>query len=377
MDTNSEQTNSQQEGSVIDFVLGNDPEKKIEPINNNPAPGNTGQNNPPAAAPAEPAKMEPSTSQANWIEEVAKISNNEINSVEVFNSVLEKSRKFDGLESDHNRLKQEFEALKDQNPFASDYMLKLNEIAKTGDMAKVKLFEKFNTVGDANALEPFNALKLQLQWKHNLTEDQAEHYLKDKYKIDETVHAEDVVAAAKVQMQIDSSSAKEFIKEQQASLEVVPQTNTNAQVETPEQLQQKYEAQVQVLKPVVDGIANKLNGFFSEININGLKDDKANKVELPVSDEVKQKVNDSLLHFAATYGLDPSKDADKMENFARDTAKIFLYDAHIVAASNLREQQLRNEFENPSQINRGNNNPDGGAGNEFASAASQVASGNY
>lgn len=99
--------------------------------------------------------------------------------------------------------------------------------------------------------------------------------------------------------------------------------------------------------------------FFKGINVNGLKDDKARLLDFPVPEEIKTKVSDALKHFTSQYDIDVKnpKHLEVIKDFAKSSAKSLLYDKHIIDAVNKTEQRLMEEFHNPSNINRSQDNP--------------------
>lgn len=318
----------------------------------------------------------------NIYESLSEISNGSIKSEDDFKGIIEKANQYTDLESKHTSAVAELEALKKKNPFANEYLEKLNQLYLSGaDADQINRFNRINQLGNIDALDSRSAVKWQLIHKFNLTESEAETKLKSTYKSDDTLFSEDEIAASNIDLKIAADQAKKYLKNQQASYEVKPETipaatepDTEAK-ETPEQAllkKQEYEAKV---SPIVQTIEQELPSYFSKVNTNGQKDDKAITIDLPIPAEVQKHIGSLVKEFAVNNQLDPSKSdhVESMKTYSANLAKMIMFDAWIIDASNKREEAIMAKFHNPSTIDRGQNNPEAPAKTKEAAAASMVA----
>ncbi len=308
--------------------------------------------------------------------ELAKISGNTVTSEESFNTILEQSKKFTDLESRYNMLNQEFETVKSNDPFANDYIKKLNELHKTGDTEKIRLFQRVNSIGDVNSLSDYEAVSFMNQWKNDLSPDDAERLMKRDFKTDPEQHSEETIAESNIDLKIKGKEARQFLAEQQASVEVkVPEAAAAPKQPTEAELKAEYDAKVKAVEPLVKTIEQEIPGFFTGVNTNGLKDDKAINLDLPVPQDVQKQVSQIAQRFAIDLGIDPANEAhvSALKDFAKNTAKYLLYDKHIVEAANQREVAVRAEYQNPSNIKREFHNPEAPKATSLEQSASYVA----
>lgn len=354
-----------EKNNFIDSLIYGDETKPVEVVTEQEPPKNeevkTEVLAPETKVDVEPEKPkeEQANTETSWLSELAKNSNNEITSQEGLLAVLESSKKYANLESEHTTLKEQYETAKKNEPkFASDYMRKLNELELSGDKEKVKLFQKVNSIGDVKEMTAMDAEKLHLQWKYNLTPEEAKVMIDRDYKLDEDLYTDEEIAQSRVALKIKGEEAKEYLKSMQASTEVTPLETAVPQL-TEAELKAQETAKAEALKPMIKSIEQDLPNLFKGVNTNGLKDDKARLFDLPVSSEVQKEVIDKANSFAMMYNLDPSnaEHSKALKEFAHNTAKFLLYDAHIIDAANKAEEKVRAEFNNPSNINRGVDNP--------------------
>lgn len=385
-DSSNQSTESQQNHrSALDEILGNTPAAPAVPPQDTP---NTppADNNPPAppaipsgdAPPIPPENKQEGAPSTDWIQKLTEISGGLITTEDDFKGTIEKVKKFGDLESQNQTLSQELEAAKNVNPFANDGIKKLNELYASGATPEqITLFNRINQLGDVMALSSRDAIKWQLQQKHNISESEADIMLKTRYKTDDTLYSEDEVSAANIQMKIEGDEAKSYIKGLQVSFDTkAPEAPVT---ETPEQLQQKadlYELQV---TPIVKSIEQELPTYFAKINVNGLQGDKAETIDLPVPDEVKTHIASEVKKYATQYNIDLSKpeNVKGLQDYAKNMTKMAMFESWIIDASNKREEKIREEFNNPSTINRGQDNPAATPPNARQARASAVASGQY
>jgi len=375
-------TSEQNHRSAIDDLLGETPQTIVPETPATP-PGivpETPPVVPPVAdtPPATPQTPEvpavPETPSTPWTEKITEISNGSVKSEDDFLSIFNQANKATDLESQLLQRDQELETLRNANPYANDYIKKLNELYASGaDTNKVQLFNRINQLGDVTNLSSRDALKWQMMEQHNLTDTEAEVMLKTRYKTDDTIHADEDVQAANIQQKIDGDTAKQYLKGLQASFET--QAPTPEIVETPEQIklrEQQFEAQV---APIVKSIETELPSYFSNVNVNGLQGDKAVTIDLPIPAEVQTHIGSQVKQFALDHQIDTTKpeNIEGLKTYAKNLAKIAMYDSHMIDANNKRDMAVRAEFHNPSTIDRGKDNPATPAANSRQATAARIA----
>lgn len=321
-------------------------------------------NTPPAAIPS-----------TNIYENLTEISGGLVKSEDDFKSIIEKANKATDLENQHRTLSEQFEASKAVKPFANDYLETLNDLYKSGaDKNKIELFQRINSLGDITALSSEEKLKWQLREKHGLNSEDADLMLRNNYKTDETLYSEDEVRTAKIQMKMDADGAETYLKTLQKSFEVQAPTPAAPQ-ETPEQIAQREQSFVNAITPVVKTIEDELPSYFSNINVNGLKDDNAKTLSLPIPAEIQAGIAQKVKQFAIDIQVDTSNPemVQGLKDYARNLAKIEMFDAWAIDIASKTDQALRAEFNNPDTINRGNPNPAAPQINSRQQVATKVA----
>lgn len=309
-----------------------------------------------------------------WYQNLAEISEGQVKSEDDFKSIFEKAKKVSDLENQFQTVAQERDALKNAKPYANEYVQKLNELYQSGaDANKINLFNRINQLGDLSQLSSKDAVKWQLMEKHNLSENEAEVKIRNTYRNDEDLYTEDEIAAANIDLKIQGDEAKTYLKGLQASFETkAPETVVQ---ETPEQLAQKtlhYEAQ---LTPLTKAIEQELPSYFSKVNVNGKQGDAAQTIDLPVPAEVQTHIASQVKEYAMNFQVDLSKpeNVKGLKDYAVNLTKIAMFDAWMIDASNKREEAIRQEFHNPSNINRGTDNPQAPVKSGREAIASRIA----
>lgn len=298
---------------------------------------------------------------------IGKITEGKVNSEESLKELIERANKLAALETQHETLSSEHESLKNKKPFANDYLEKLNNLYKDGaPQEKINLFQKLNNLGDLKSLESLDAKKYELMFKNGLSDTEAELFVKSQYKLDVDLYGPDEVELSKIQLKMDGDASKEFLKGQVASFEVAPTEKAPTNEDKP-----LTDAEIKILRterlakvePIVQSIEKELPDLFAKINSNGLTGDKALTVDLPIPDEVKAVILEQTKKFAMESGVDLSDPAQVagLKEFARRSTIVSMFENWIIDASSKREEAVRAEFENPSKIDRGINNPSGKA----------------
>lgn len=321
-----------------------------------------------------PAENTPEPDYGSYL---TTISEGAVKSEDDFRAILGSAGKVSVLESQITELTGQLDSLKNANPFANEYVKRLNELYASGaDPSKIKAFNRINQLGDINELSSQDALIYDLQEQHNLTKEEAMKVIANKYKTDETKFDEDEIDLARIQMKMDADNAKARLQEKyKASFET--EVKQEEPKETPEQIEQKKQEFFKKITPIAQSIEQNLPNYFNSVNVNGKQGDEAVSISLPVPPEVASGVREEVVKFAMNSGIDgtsPEGKAD-LEAYAQNITKIIMFDAWAIDISNKREEAIREEFHNPATIDRGKDNPATPEENSYAAVASQIASG--
>lgn len=128
------------------------------------------------------------------------------------------------------------EELENSEPeFANEFVQKMNEYVKNG--GDPAFFAKVNSI-DVDGLSPKDALKLDLQWQHGITDSEAEALVNEQYANDEWEEG-DGVNTKEVQMKVEANKARARLKEQQADNTLITPTEGLLSQEQWEQSQQQ------------------------------------------------------------------------------------------------------------------------------------------
>jgi vacuolar-type H+-ATPase subunit I/STV1 len=374
--SNQPQSSTENHRAAISELLGGEPEVTASATPGQPeevgglaeqppvTPEDTTPNTPPAEKPS-----------IDLYQNLAEISEGLVKSEDDFKSIFQQAKKVTDLENQYESLAKERDALKNSNPYANEYVQKLNDLYQSGaDATKINLFNRINQLGDLSQLSSNDAVKWQLMEKHSLTEQEAETKIRNTYKNDEDLYSEDEIAAANIDLKIQGDEAKTYLKGLQASFE--SKVAVAEEKETPEQIAQKtlqYETQ---LNPITKAIEQELPSYFSKINVNGKQGDAALTIDLPVPAEVQTSIAAQVKDYATNFQVDLSKaeNVKGLKDYAVSLTKIAMFDAWMIDASNKREEAIRKEFHNPANINRGTDNPAAPAKTAREAVASKIAS---
>jgi len=114
-----------------------------------------------------------------------------------------------GLES----LIKELETKESTPTYANEFVQKMDEYVRNG--GDPVYFAKVNSV-KVDDLSPMEALKLDLQWEHNISDEEAEAFINHKYNLDEYDESLGEVNPNSIQLKIDSTNAKKNLMDRQA-----------------------------------------------------------------------------------------------------------------------------------------------------------------
>lgn len=348
---------TEQNDPVLDAILNNQPLPKSEQ-----APEQL--ENPVSAAPsAEPAKIETpeNPEQAapiatnDWITEANKTIGAEFKTVDEAKELFNKAKGYGDLESRLATMSQELESVKassEVNPFANDYIKKLNELTQGGATAdQLKLFNEINSIGEIKTLTPFEAKKLALRYEHDLTPEQAETMINNQYKLDESAFDKDIVEGEKIRLKVESQKDFKYLEDLQAKASENP-----AQVQQQEQdnLVKEYTAKI---SPIAKSIQDSFT-VIKGVNLNGKQGADAITIDLPVSEESRAQIADLVTQHALMHNIRlDEKGMEHLNEFARNVSLISNWESMAIHIASKTEERIRAEFHNPSGIPRGDDNP--------------------
>lgn len=336
-----------------------DPQNPPADLATPPVPPNS--ETPPSSPPAAPT--------FNLDEELVKTTGGAIKSVSEISALLDKANKTQELETQLRQFQEENTSLKakaDTNPFANDFTKKLNDLYKSGaNESQIQAFQIINRVGDIDALSPMDASTLALQVKHGLTPDEAKAYLNDKYNLDPEDPNAQLTKNDEIKLKIESTADKDFLKTHKAEVSALPE-NTEAKA------QQLYEQQmnqrVQQLEPIAKTVVTEaLTNSFKGVSINGKEDDTAIRVDLPISQESRDKLAETVGNMTRAQWENwtpDEKGVEAMKTFSDNVLVLQNYKSWLIDVASKTEMRVRAEYNNPGSINRGKEAPAGGKTSE-------------
>lgn len=352
--------NNTQDDAILDAILNNTP-LPTEEQPANPESGSAAPEEKPAAANPEAAAPEkaenPEAAAANstdWFSEVNKTIGTEFKTPEELKEIVTKGKGYSDLENQLATANQELataKALQEVSPFANDQIKKLNELTMGGATPEqIDLFNKIQPI-DVKALSPEEAKKLALQFDHKLSASEAETMIKSSYKLDESIHDKEIVDAEKIRLKVDAQKDFKYLEDLQVKAAENP---ANAQKQQTENLVKEYTAKV---APIAKSIQDSLTAIKG-VNLNGKEGAEAITIDLPISDESRSKISDLVTQYAVANNIQLNDQGlAHLNEFAQNVALISNWDNMAKHIASKTEERIRTEFHNPSNINRGDDNP--------------------
>lgn len=348
---------------LIDTINGVEPEPVNTPQNTDQPPVNGDQPNP--APVPEPDKSNPAPT-FNLDEELAKLSNGEIKTKDELAAILGRAKEYDSLEAKFKTYESENTDLKAKvsvDPFANDFSRKLNEFYKVGaDQHVIDAFMRINRVENIDDLSPLEARKLELQIKEGLTPEEASQYIDGTYKLkaEDEENPSDLQKAKheEIRLKVDSNASKEFLKTHKAQASQIPTDPTVAKAQEQESLKAKH---VESLLPFAKNVSQQI--AFKDINVNGKDGEAAFKMDFNLSDESKASLEPALVDYISKNGMNipnTQEGVDHLKTVAENILVLQNWKRWIADATNTREKSVREEYHNPSSVNRGKDNPNPG-----------------
>lgn len=317
---------------------------------------------PPAAeaAIAEPAKPveQAQVPQFDFDGELVKITDGRVKTKEELAGVLDKYSQFDDFESRLQALDSENTELKAKvatDPFANDLSKKFNDLLKGGAKPEqVDAFLKLNKHDNFESMSAYDAKLLALQVKEGLTEKEAKVYLESSYKLNPDEHDEETIAREQIRLKVDARGDREFLTAHKAQVSQAPASEYEQQ----QQIQQQKQSQhIDKLAPLAKNALQSIS--FAGININGKADDKAITADFTPSTESMAALPDKVAQFIKSEwaNIPANEDgAKRISDFAKSILILENHQAWQQHAVNVAEKKIREEYHNPSAIQRGQDN---------------------
>jgi hypothetical protein len=311
------------------------------------------------AAIAEPAKAtEQAQPQFNFDDELVKITDGKIKSQTDLAGMLEKYGQLNDFESRLQQLDSENTELKAKvatDPFANDLSKKFNDLLKGGAKPEqVDAFLKLNKHDNFESMSAYDAKLLALQVKEGLTEKEAKVYLESSYKLNPEEHDEDTIAREQIRLKVDARGDREFLTAHKAQVSQAPASEYEQQQQV---LQEKQTAHLDKLAPIAKNALQSIS--FANQNINGKADDKAIMADFTPSEESVKSLPDKVAQFIKNEwnNIPANEDgAKRISDFAKSILILENHETWRQHAVNVAEKKIREEYHNPSAIQRGKDN---------------------
>lgn len=335
-----------------------------------PAPENKEQTNTqdtPArkAATAEPAKpVQQEQQKWNIDEELVKITEGKVKNPAELAAILEKYGTISDFESKIAQFENENTELKakvNTDPFANELSKKFNELLKGGAKPEqVDAFLKLNKHDNFESMSPYDVKLLALQVKEGLTEKEAKEYIDDEYKLNPDEHDESTIAKGQIRLKLHSNADREFLNGYKAKVSTAPVSQREVQEAA---AQEQHVKHVNTLAPIAKDVLKGIS--FTNQNINGKADDKAIFADFTPSEESLKSLPEKVAQFINGEGANipaNAEGAQRINDFAESVLILQNHKTWQQHAVNVAEKKIREEYHNPSAINRGSDN-DKNAGN--------------
>jgi len=316
---------------------------------------------PEVASTPEPTKIEQAQApQFDLDAELVKITDGRVKTKDDLAGILEKYGQLGDFESRLSQLDSENTELKAKvatDPFANDLSKKFNELLKGGAKPEqVDAFLKLNKHDNFESMSAYDAKALALQVKMGLTEKEAKIYLEGQYKLNPEDHDEETIAREQIRLKVDAQDDRKYLTEHKAQVSQAPASEQEQQQAIQAQKQTQH---IDKLAPIANNALKNIS--FANININGKSDDKAIFADFtPSEDSVKTLPAKVAQYIQSNWSDIPANEdgAKRISDFAQNVLILENHEAWRQHAVNVAEKKIREEYHNPSAINRGPDNVD-------------------
>lgn len=350
--------------NLADILDGSRPAPQAQP----PAP--EAQAAPPTPPPVTPEPTTPTDTPPpaqpplDFDAELVKITGGNVKSKEELAAWIDRSAKYDDLESRLKTFEDENTSLKAKvstDPFANDFTKRLNDLYKSGATeSQIQAFTAINRVTDLDGLSPVDARLLALQIKSGLTEEEARVYLNASYKIDPDENDEQTVKNENIRLKVDARADLEFLKTHKADVSKVPESPVDTQQK---ELEQKQTEQLAKLAPLAKTVTKDAVNLFKGMTINGKEGDQNIKTDFEPSEDSVKSLEPLVKQYIESNWQDLSPDdkgSAQIKAYVENILAIQNYKNWMIHAASVRETQVRAEYHNPTPINRGQDAPNPG-----------------
>jgi hypothetical protein len=332
-------------------------------------PSAEGNDAPPAVPPADekqpevtaetkiPETPQPAADPNDWISNVAKMAGTEFKTEDELKSYLDRAKNFESSENDRKAISEQYEALKGTIPqFANERMQKLNELYLSGATEEqITAFNKINSVGDLKDLKPIDGVRLALQLRDGLTEDEANNVINRKFKLDENLYEAEDIISSNIDLKLAFKSDLDYLSGFKSKASEVPVTPA-------QKSQEELTNQVAQYRQQVAPIANSIGQEFTSlkgINVNGVQGEKSILLDLPVSEDTQKIISQWVSEYATANNVpfNTPEGMKELQKFARFNVINENFDNMVIHINNKAEERVRAEFNNSSPISRGQDAP--------------------
>lgn len=253
------------------------------------------------------------------------------------------SEKSGGKYKTYSELEQALSTPKEQGPtFANEQLQKLNDyVAQGGDL---KNFLETQLKDYSSMTEMELVVEKMMYDDPDLTKDEIELLLQDKFKLNEDDYTESQIKLSKIQLRKESKAAKDFFEKFQKENEV-PKAVKDREAETAAQQQQAQQQQKE-WETTLDKELQSLNTLDFTLG-----DDKS--FSYKIDDKVKTEIKNSLQYINNFWNryIKEDKSVD-YQTLLKDMARIHAgdkLDAFLASqASSRGKEEMSKELDNPT-----------------------------
>lgn len=211
----------------------------------------------------------------------------------------------------YQSLEAQLKETQEKNPYANEFVKKINDFYESGEGDKVPMFIKLNNM-DIEQMSSFDKMKASLMLKNpKLTDAQADVYLRSNYKINESQYkipegleeeelaaykkqiAEDI-EVQKARLEVEVSDAENFLKDYKVNFAPSPKKE--------DERAKLIAANVEKVKEVAPLIQRDFQ--LGNINLNGSEKEPMD-YQLTVDSEFRNSIPELVEYYAKTQG-DPT-----------------------------------------------------------------------
>lgn len=306
-----------------------------------------------------------STEEASSSEQTQS-SSNSINFNEMFGENYETAEDVQDRLEYADDLESQVEQLQNTSPdFANEFVKKMDEFVRGGgDPVK---FAMFNGI-EVDKLSPAEAIKLELQWTHNMTPGDAQVIMDSKYKTEDFDNEDGTkVDPASVYMSVDATSAKDNLRKIQADNTLV-EAAAPAGLSEEQWVERQSEAQSEATEandlrmwdeqsgwaPEVNKVVNNLqeNGVMLDLG-NGKGFNFAYDQNEEYTNSLIKKVDQALYDSGTSRQSDPELAKVIMETIFFAENKAAMFKAYGDEVRSMETEAYMKAVHNPSAIKKG------------------------